>query len=290
MNDTDKNRARALVNRLLREAGDKAVTGEYKAALTAVKKAKALDQANVYLLALERQIEQMEELAITGLLGEAQKTDILGSIPGLVDQASHSSSALEKPDALEASRTETAEEREARIAAGRWLKNQYFQRSHDFVRDGEYDQALQELRKIFSIDDQDKIAREFELKIMQMLELRRRQPLVARADAVRQQPPQVSPPELSGPVAPAGEQTADPATAQTVIPAKKGHGVLIAVIVTVIVITLAAVYFWNRHKAAPAVPRIQDAVQEKTEDAPIYPVPPAQVPADSTTRDSSITQ
>jgi hypothetical protein len=290
MNDTDKHRAQALVNRLLREAGDKAATGEYKAALTAVKKAKALDQANVYLLALERQIEQMEELAITGLLGDAQKTDILGSIPALVDQASQSSSALEKPDALEASRTETPSEHEARIAAGRWLKNQYFQRSHDFVREGEYDQALQELRKIFSIDDQDKIAREFELKIMQMLELRRRQPLISRADEVRQQSSQNLPSETAGLGTPAAGQTAAPATEQTLVRVKKSHGVLIAVIVTLMIVALAAVYFWNRHKAPPAVPRIQDAVQEKTEDAPIYPVPAAQVPADTTARDSAAAQ
>ncbi|HEX7572552.1 MAG TPA: hypothetical protein VF514_05620, partial [Bacteroidota bacterium] len=197
MNEDNKHRAQALVNRLLREAGDKAATGEYKAALTAVKKAKALNQTNVFLLALERQLEQIGELAITGLLGDAQKNDILGSIPGLVDQASQSSSALEKPDAVEESRTETVEEREARTAAGRWLKNQYFQRSHNFVRKSEYDQALQELRKIFSIDDQDKVAREFELKIVQMLEMRRRQPMVTRPDSVQQQPAQDSPSESS---------------------------------------------------------------------------------------------
>jgi hypothetical protein len=282
MNDDDKHRAQALVNRLLREAGDKTAKGEYKAALTAVKKAKALDQANVFLLALERQIEQIEELAITGLLSDAQKADIMGSIPGLVSQASQASSALEKPDALKTSKTETAEEREARIAAGRWLKNQYFQRSHDFVREGEYDQALQELRKIFSIDDQDRVAREFELKIMQMLELRRRQPLVARPDSVQQQPAQDIPPGTSGPVAPEKEIS--------VAPARRSSGVWIAVIVTVIVVVLAAAYFWNRQKSTPAVPQIHETVQDKNEETPIYPVPPAQVPADTTKQDTSATQ
>ena len=279
MNDDDKHRAQALVNRLLKEAGDKASTGEYNAALTAVKKAKALDQTNVFLLALERQLEQIRELAITGLLSDAQKNDILGSIPGLVDQASQSSSALEKPDVVESGRTETAGEHEARIAAGRWLKNQYFQRSHTFVRKGEYDQALQELRKIFSIDDQDKVAREFELKIMQMLELRRRQPMLTRPDSVQQQPPQDSPPESSAPVAAVEKET--------VPPEKKSRSVLIAVIVSLILVTLAAAYFWNRHKSTPAVPKVRETVPEQIEDAPIYPVPPAQVPPDTTKPDSS---
>ena len=279
MNEDDKHRAQALVNRLLREAGDKAATGEYNAALTAVKKAKALDKTNVFLLALERQLEQIGELAITGLLGDAQKNDILGSIPGLVDQASQSSSAIEKPDAVEESRTETVEEREARTAAGRWLKNQYFQRSHNFVRKSEYDQALQELRKIFSIDDQDKVAREFELKIVQMLELRLRQPMVTRPDSVQQQPAQESPSEPSELVAVAEEKT--------IAPAKRFGGVLIAVIVTLIVVVLATVFFWNRHKSTSAVPQVHETVQGKNEDAPIYPVPPAQVPSDTTKHDSS---
>jgi hypothetical protein len=76
MNEDDKHRAQALVNRLLNEAAQKAAGGEYKAALSAAKKAKALDQTNVFLLALERQIEQLGELAITGFLTEAQKNDI----------------------------------------------------------------------------------------------------------------------------------------------------------------------------------------------------------------------
>lgn len=279
MNEDDKHRAQALVNRLLKEACDKASTGEYNAALTAVKKAKALDQTNVFLLALERQLEQIGELAITGLLSDAQKNDILGSIPGLVDQASQSSSALEKPDAVESGRTETAGEHEARIAAGRWLKNQYFQRSHTFVRKGEYDQALQELRKIFSIDDQDKVAREFELKIMQMLELRRRQPMLTRPDSVHQQPPQDSPPESSEPVAAVEKET---------VPSeKKSRSVFIAVIVSLILFTLTAAYFWNRHKSTPAVPEVRETVPEQIEDAPVYPVPPAQVPSDTTKLDSS---
>ncbi len=279
MNEDDKHRAQALVNRLLREAGHKASTGEYNAALTAVKKAKALDHANVFLLALERQLEQIRELAITGLLSDAQKNDILGSIPGLVDQASQLSSAREKPDAVEAGRTETAVEHEARIAAGRWLKNQYFQRSHDFVRRGDYDQALQELRKIFSIDDQDKVAREFELKIMQMLELRRRQPVLIRPDSVQHQPRQDSPPESSEPV---------PETEEAkVAPGKKSRGVLITVIAFLILVALATVYFWRRHKSTPAVPQVHETVPEQIEDAPMYPVPPAQVPSDTTKNDTT---
>jgi hypothetical protein len=235
MNEADKKHAQALVNRLLHEAGDKGAAGEYKHALTAVRKAKALDLTNVYTLALERQLEQMEELAITGLLTDAQKADILDSLPRLVRQAAAAGTALSIPSELEGTRVETPEAREARFAAGRWLKNQYFQRAHDFVTMGEYDHAILELRKIFSIDDQDQVAREFESKILQMLELKRQQPSVTRSVTVQQvpEPPQGTPKSVPVEDAP--------------VTAMKGNKTLwIAISVVLIALILAALFFWNR--------------------------------------------
>lgn len=277
MNEDDKQRAQTLVNRLLNEAADKTAAGEYKAALSATKKAKALDQSNVFLLALERQIEQIGELAITGMLTEVQRTDILDSIPRLVEQAVKSASAHGRHDQQPGNREETAEESEARIAAGRWLKNQYFQRAHEFVRTGEYDHALLELRKIFSIDAQDKVAREFEMKILQMLELRRRQPVTALPEVIPQTPPPAPLPSLAEPVA---------AAVVPLTPAKSRSLVPIAVIVTIIVAALAALYFWNRQQTPPAAPRVPEPIQEINEDLPIYPLPPQQIPSDTTKQDS----
>ena len=280
MNDDNTQRAQALVNRLLSEAGERASAGSYKAALTAVKKAKALDQTNVFILALERQIEQILELSITGILTDEQKNDILGSIPNLVDQAIGADSALKKPDAPHTSHEETPEEREARVAAGRWLKNQYFQRAHDFVRKNEYEHALTELRKTFSIDDQDKVAREFELKIIQMLEIQRHEPPLARSE-----PGVPAPPSTPRPASlPDLHQREDNRPAVT---RKKPGSLWIAVIVAVAVIVLGILYFWNRQHSTPSVPHIEESAQEKTEDVPLYPVPPPQIPSDTTRSDTS---
>ncbi len=280
MNDDNRQRAQALVNRLLHEAGDKTAEGNYKAALTAVKKAKALDQTNVYILALERQVEQIQELSITGIVTEEQKGDILGSIPNLVDQAIRADSALTKADGHGSTREETPGEREARDAAGRWLKNQYFQRAYAFVQKSEYDHALTELRKTFSIDDQDRVAREFELKIVQMLELQRHEPPLARpepvAPALRQEPSPALPPLQRG-----GDAGKPPA-------GKKGSGTLwMAVIVTMAIVILAAFYFWNRQHSTPPVPTINESDQEKAEETPVYPVPPPQLPTDTTRTDTA---
>jgi hypothetical protein len=274
MNEDDKRRAQALVNKLLKEAGDKATSGEYRSALTAVKKAKALDQGNVFLLALERQLEQIGDLAMTGSLTDAQKSDILGSVPRLVDQATNSPSVLEHNPATPAA---AAEAEEARLAAGRWLKNQYFQRAHEFVRTGEYDHALGELRKIFSIDDQDQVAREFEMKIMQMLELKRHQSPALRPEAAPKAQPQAPVEPAAQPEKPAGEEP----------PARGGRSVLITtIILTLIAILLGAFYFWHRHNTGPVAPRVKDSIEEKADDAPLYPVPPSQVAPDTTARDS----
>jgi hypothetical protein len=270
MNDNDKRHAQALVNKLLKEAEEKTKGGDYRPALTAVRKAKALDQGNVFLLALERQVEQMGDLVLTGTLTDAQKLDILDSVPRLVQQASNSESVL-----TEGSPGQSSEDlREAKIAAGRWLKNQYFQRSHEFVRTGEYERALTELRKIFSIDDQDKVAREFEMKIMQMLELRRHQPPVLQAELPGQ--------AEQKPVAPAGEPAPPKAK-----PASGRRVIVYMVAITVVAIILAAVFFWNRRQSPPTRPHVQESIIEKPEEQPIYPVPPARVGADTTARDST---
>ena len=235
MNEADKKHAQALVNRLLHEAGDKGAAGEYKLALTAVRKAKALDLTNVYTLALERQLEQMEELAVTGLLTDAQKADILESLPRLVRQAAAAGTALQFPGVQDVTRVETPEEREVRIAAGRWLKNQYFQRAHDFVTKAEYDHAILELKKIFSIDEQDQVAREFESKILQMLELKRRQPPLIRPETLQQKPEPAS--EAPAPV---------PAEEAPVEATKSNKVIWIAVIVIIITVALVALYFLSR--------------------------------------------
>jgi antitoxin component HigA of HigAB toxin-antitoxin module len=279
MNDDDKQRAQALVNRLLHEAEENTHVDAFRAALTAVKKAKALDQSNVYLLALERQVEQIDELVSAGTLTEAQKADIVGSVPRLVEQAIQSNSALTRPGERNVERKETPEEAEARLAAGRWLKNQYFQRAHEFVREGKYDQALTELRKIFSVDDQDKVARDFEMKILQMLELQRRQPIVTNVI------PEVVQPAIADPIAPSAPARA----AVAPVPGRgRGKGTIwIAVIVTIVAISFAAFYFWKRHQTTPAVPQIREQVQEKPEEAPIYPVPPPVLAPDTTAKDST---
>jgi hypothetical protein len=269
MNEEEKKRAQALIAKLLKEAADKAATGEYRFAVTAAKKAKALDQGNVFLLALERQLEQLNDLQVTGTLTDAQKTDILESVPRLVDQAT---SSRPIPDEKYATPGAAAEAEEARLAAGRWLKNQYFQRAHEYVRNAEYEPALAELRKIFTIDDQDRVAREFEMKITQMIELQRRQPPVKREEAIA--PPQkTSGSRLHEELRPEGERGYRRHR-------RKSSTIPIAIGLTLVAIALAVVFFIHRSNTLRAK-QAREATQENVEDSPVYHVPPSDVHPDS---------
>ena len=150
---------------LLAQGRDLAEAGKHRDALAAVREAKKLHPRNVYVLAFERQIEQLIELSLAGKLGDDERSDILESIPGIIDRALAGSGepafpSVPAPDAAAAERA-----RAERAAAHEWLKSQYFQHAHEYVKKGEYDHALTEIRRVFIIDPENAIARDFEVQI-----------------------------------------------------------------------------------------------------------------------------
>ena len=150
---------------LLAQGRDLAEAGKHRDALAAVREAKKLHPRNVYILAFERQVEQLIELSLAGTLGDDERSDILESIPGIVERALAGSGerafpSVPAPDAAAAERA-----RAERAAAHEWLKSQYFQHAHEYVKKGEYDHALTEIRRVFIIDPENAIARDFEVQI-----------------------------------------------------------------------------------------------------------------------------
>jgi len=274
MSEDERAHAKALVARLLQEGEQKAVEGSFAPALVPIRKAKALDRTNVYILALERQIEQLDELSGTGQLSDEQRTDILDSLPVLLENALQNADPLQSPGAPPGDRVETPEEDRAKRAAAQWLKNQYFQRAHAYVKSGEYDLALAEVQRVIVLDGQDRFASEFELKIMQMLELRRRQPLVNQTRPGGGEPPS------SGATLSGGTQPGDkPGTASG--PAedqrhKKNPLVIVAILITVLCVALAIYFFATRNQSGKQyVPPVTEPAPEVDEDryAPIPPPP-----------------
>jgi len=156
----------------LSTAQNLAEAGNYHDALATVRDAEKLHPRNIYVLAFERQVEQLTELSLAGKLGDEERTDILESIPGIVARALESSGEPSLPTAPPPDASTAEGARAERAAAHEWLKNQYFQHAHEYVKKGEYSHALAEIRRVFIIDPENQIARDFELQIGELSRIR----------------------------------------------------------------------------------------------------------------------
>jgi len=171
MSPKERKQQLAVIGEKLAEAQTLADSGSYAECLALVNEAKRLDHSNVYILAFEKQIEQLIEFADAGILNEEQRTDILESIPGIIERAVEGTEpggrGASSPDATPLA----AHERLEKTAALEWLKNQYFQHAHEYVRNGEYQHALAEIRRVFIIEPDNRLARDFEKQIEELAAL-----------------------------------------------------------------------------------------------------------------------
>jgi tetratricopeptide (TPR) repeat protein len=172
---TQNNLDPSRLERQLAEAQKKAENGNYEAAVRAVREAKFLAPKNVYVLAFEKQAEQLSELASAKTLTDEQRTDILESIPSIIERALESSRSPGIPADTSALRTATdaLQEKKEKAAALEWLKNQYFQHAHEYIRKGEYQHALAEIRRVYIIDPSNAIARDFEKEFEALAQMKR---------------------------------------------------------------------------------------------------------------------
>jgi len=289
MSENDSAHAQALITRLLQEGVQKANEGSYPTALVPIRKAKALDRTNVYTLALERQVEQLHELSGAGKLSEEQRTDILDSLPVLAENALRNATPLQTTGVPAGDSAETPQEDKEKRAAAQWLKNQYFQRAHAYVSSGEYDLALAEVQRVTALDKDDHFASEFELKIMQMLELRRRQPLVNRAGPDTGEGPLLSgvPPSGSrqaGGVPGAAGQSSRSAESTS---RKKTPLVVVAILITIVCVALAIYFFASRDKSGKQyVPAVTEPAPDVEGDHYV-PLPPPTITDSSKSTDTT---
>lgn len=254
---TDKPAQITPVVEKLYEAQAKSEAGQYRDALRIVREAKSLEARNIYILAFEKQVEQLAELSETKLLTEEQRIDIIESLPGIIERAAESSNVPASAAPVSDTRAELNREREERAAALEWLKNQYFQHAHDYVRKGEYQHALAEIRRIYIIDPNNTIAKDFEKQIDQLISLRKVQatPKTQSAPSAYPSGGETRPrPDIAKtqrpPAAPAVEEKPKKRISPTMI---------VAVVLTLVAIAIAFYYFRAREKMfRPPTPVQQD--------------------------------
>lgn len=257
------------LQRGLLEAQGRAEDGDYQLAISSIRAVKSDHPRNIYVLAFEKQLEQLHQLTSAGQLSDEQKLDILESLPGIVERAldgngaelSNGQTAVYKPLTQEGIR-----QKDEKSAALEWLKNQYFQHAHDYVRKGEYDNALAEIRRVFIIEPANKIAQDFESQIRQLSELKR----ARQAEPSPPPPPPPPAPRRSAPapvappvpvvsaepreevVVPTAEPHRTPPTTPATVERPKqrmSNWIVLAILLTIAVIGAAVFYFIVRpHK------------------------------------------
>lgn len=268
---------------LLTTARGRAEEGEYGEALLALRDAKALYPRNIYVLAFERQVEQLTELSSAGTLGPDEKVDILESIPGIVERALEGSGVQALPAAPAPDPSAVERARAERVAAHEWLKNQYFQHAHEYVKKGEYDHALAEIRRVFIIDPENTIAKDFEAQIGELSRIRKESvavpPTSPRTAAKR--PPQAAAPAADVPK-PDTTATAAPAPSAAPRPGRKKLSPvsIILLFVALALLAFATVYLVRKLESPPPPPQPRSSIP--TPQRELYTPEQAAPRADST--------
>ena len=189
----------------LREVYDKTDSREYAEALDSLEATRLTDPGNIYISALKRQLESLLSLSQADELSEDKRRELMDPMQGIIEcavrdnhrqhtgaPAAHAAGPAPEPPA--ADNGDAQKELEA-------LKLLYFQRASKFVMKGEYEQALAEVRRVFVVDPQNTIAREYASRVEQLIQHARR--LAAEPET-----------PSAAPAIPAAEPETPPATSE----------------------------------------------------------------------------
>ena len=149
----------------LHEIQKKIEAGKFAEALENLKEVKTADAKNIYIIAIEKQIVKATDPAIT----EKNKSDITNSLPAMFERAV--SDTQRRAEALKQTEIKNTKGKEAALEK---LKSQYFQRTDDYVAKGDYAHALEEIRRIYIIEPDSVVAKEYEQKIEQLAKLQQK--------------------------------------------------------------------------------------------------------------------
>lgn len=165
--------------------------GQFADALIRLRKVKAQYPQTTFFVALEKQLERLLVLPRDTDPTEAQKKELLDSLPGLIQGAVQAmrSGPPARPVPPPAP-PRPAPDRVDREAARTQLKDQYFQHADEYLKKGAYGSALVEIRRVKIIAPDDKTALEYERTIRQLVELQQRAGIPTPAEeSVHHAPP-----------------------------------------------------------------------------------------------------
>lgn len=170
MNTVNTPQIESVLRRQVLDILDLSKAGQFSKSLGTVKSARSIYPKNIFLIALEKQLEKLLAMTYTPALTDpGRQKELLESIPNLVQRAAD---AMEKDEPVPTNRpADHLEEREAAFAR---LKDEYFQLADSHVKSGEYQDALQEIKRVLILDPENSTAKEYQKKINEFVELNAR--------------------------------------------------------------------------------------------------------------------
>ena len=162
----------------LREVYDKTDSREYAEALDTLEATRLTDPGNIYISALKRQLEALLSLSQADDLSEERRRELMDPMQGIIEcavrdnQKQHTGATevrLQETPSEGAGVQNPAESGDAQKELEA-LKLLYFQRASKFVMKGEYEQALAEVRRVFVVDPENMIAREYASRVEQLIQ------------------------------------------------------------------------------------------------------------------------
>jgi TonB family protein len=178
----------------LREVYEKTDSREYAEALDVLEIARSSDPGNIYVAALRRQLDALLSLSQADDLSEDQRHELMEPMPGIIACALRDTQRENRSGITDLSRTQqggcapavpspagatdfasdhstdgTDVQKELEA-----LKLLYFQRASKLVMKGEYEQALAEVRRVFVVDPENTIAKEYASRVEHLIQHARR--------------------------------------------------------------------------------------------------------------------
>lgn len=138
---------------------------QYAEAADILRSARHADPRNIYLIALDKQLERLRAFA-TDPRDVSRKSEILQSLPVLIERATERFRVRSPQDApiLPLSPPPA----ESRGEAVEKLKKRYFHHADEQLRKGNYDAALVEIRRVFILEPENRVAIQYERTIRQL--------------------------------------------------------------------------------------------------------------------------
>lgn len=175
-----KNQDELAISEQLYDIQDYADSGQYQRAMEMVLEARDRHPQNIFLIAIEKQLDKLLEMKKNDELTNDNVDDALSPLPHLIKRAiddinNERHGIGETP----AQRAAAQKEQEASAAAIQRLKSQYFDHAEESMERGDYESALNEIRRVKIIDPANHQAKDLEQRILFEIEKLEHEPVAA---------------------------------------------------------------------------------------------------------------